>query len=813
MYLFKGLKFNYISIEIKCFRHMSTKNKTCPSWDDDKMFKQRKLATELLKKRIYDQKRGKNLVLNNASIRILGDGTQGSFPSLLLNSEGKSYLFNCRPGLQRFCFSNGIKLTNLENIFLTQLSSDNLSGIYGLALTLQDIGSPGLCVHSSLGIEGLFQATNSFMIFNTGIECKTKVYPPGDYSDSGMRAEPIIIEHTNSQSEFPKELLASNQPLIAYACKLPDLPGSLNPQKCKELKVPVGPQLSILKSGKDIQLADGTIVRSVEVCGPKIIGQYFIVIECPSDDHLEWLKNSSRLNYLRKMSRETDEHQLDFVIHLGPYETLNGNLYQEWMGQFQPDTKHFLIHGKNPEMINLLDCTRHQYLLHKIDPNIFASPQLPESISRLIETESIQTKSQPEADTALDYHSEHKLVLVDEYESLGNHTELRSLDKLTIRPKKILETPEKKIDLDLVFRQAIASEDFNHIYEDITSQIDSLPPTKEYEPELVFLGTGSAIPSKYRNTSGILFNITYPRDFSVILDCGEDTYGQLYRMYGKTDSDRILRQLKVIFITHHHADHHIGLSQLLSKRKLVTNEPILLLLPPGVDNILEYHNDNVENISSLYKTFSTRYLKTKPGDGNTYLNHVFGRKSDIQSMTDGLIERIDAVQVDHCVHACGFVISFKIGHPDMQSFTLTYSGDCRPSENLAKAGANCDLLIHEATMDHRGQDDAVMKKHSTTHEAIDISRKMGAKFTVLTHFSQKYPKTPLFTEEFDEKIGYAFDNLKLRCPSHFPRLPKLKPLFKEIFKDSFVDIETRYLRSQASKDQIMNAMQSASQSM
>jgi hypothetical protein len=45
--------------------------------------------------------------------------------------------------------------------------------------------------------------------------------------------------------------------------------------------------------------------------------------------------------------------------------------------------------------------------------------------------------------------------------------------------------------------------------------------------ELVFLGTGSAVPSKYRNVSAILLRL--PRHGALMLDCGEGSYGQLVR--------------------------------------------------------------------------------------------------------------------------------------------------------------------------------------------------------------------------------------------------------------------------------------------
>ena len=49
-------------------------------------------------------------------------------------------------------------------------------------------------------------------------------------------------------------------------------------------------------------------------------------------------------------------------------------------------------------------------------------------------------------------------------------------------------------------------------------------------PEVTFLGTGSSVPSKYRNVTGILVE-TEPESF-IILDCGEGTLGQLVRLHG-----------------------------------------------------------------------------------------------------------------------------------------------------------------------------------------------------------------------------------------------------------------------------------------
>lgn len=62
-------------------------------------------------------------------------------------------------------------------------------------------------------------------------------------------------------------------------------------------------------------------------------------------------------------------------------------------------------------------------------------------------------------------------------------------------------------------------------------------------PKIVMLGTGSSIPGKVRNTSGILLRVD--KDHSMVLDCGEGTFGQIMKIYGRSETDKILKTIKV----------------------------------------------------------------------------------------------------------------------------------------------------------------------------------------------------------------------------------------------------------------------------
>lgn len=71
-------------------------------------------------------------------------------------------------------------------------------------------------------------------------------------------------------------------------------------------------------------------------------------------------------------------------------------------------------------------------------------------------------------------------------------------------------------------------------------------------------------PSKYRNVSSIYLEMV-PQN-GILLDCGEGTYYQLYNHFGFERIDEIVLQTKIIFITHIHSDHNLGILDLISQR-------------------------------------------------------------------------------------------------------------------------------------------------------------------------------------------------------------------------------------------------------
>ena len=71
------------------------------------------------------------------------------------------------------------------------------------------------------------------------------------------------------------------RPCQAYICEFSPRPGRLDVVKCVELGVVPGPMLGQLKSGHDVTLKDGRIVRSKDVVGNSSPASSYLILDVP----------------------------------------------------------------------------------------------------------------------------------------------------------------------------------------------------------------------------------------------------------------------------------------------------------------------------------------------------------------------------------------------------------------------------------------------------------------------------------------------------------------------------------------------------
>ncbi|CAG5897240.1 unnamed protein product [Menidia menidia] len=140
--------------------------------------------------------------------------------------------------------------------------------------------------------------------------------------------------------------------------------------------------------------------------------------------------------------------------------------------------------------------------------------------------------------------------------------------------------------------------------------------------------------------------------------------------------------------------------------------------------------------------------------------------------------------VRHCKNAFGCSFQHQSG------WKLAFSGDTMPADALVAVGKDATLLIHEATLEDELEEEALEKRHSTTSQAIGIGMRMNADFIMLNHFSQRYAKIPLFSEDFNDRVGVSFDHMRI-CFRDFKILPKLTPALKTLFAEDIGEMEER----------------------
>lgn len=79
--------------------------------------------------------------------------------------------------------------------------------------------------------------------------------------------------------------------------------------------------------------------------------------------------------------------------------------------------------------------------------------------------------------------------------------------------------------------------------------------------------------------SGI--GIVIPSHGLILMDVGEGTFGQMTRLYGLEGAMSALKTLRFIFISHLHADHHMGTVKILLawSQVMATHNFIFLVAP------------------------------------------------------------------------------------------------------------------------------------------------------------------------------------------------------------------------------------------
>ncbi|KAG4074978.1 hypothetical protein HA402_014557 [Bradysia odoriphaga] len=762
-----------------------------------------KHIAEAQKQRLKIKQKSQNYVPGTVNVQVLGSGAPGSPATIYLFTDQFRYLFNCGEGTQRLAHEHKTKLSRLEHIFMTRSNWERTGGLPGLSLTLQDTGVPNLTLHGPDGLGDLFSAMKRFVILkDLKVEAPTcedgPIYEDQVLSVKGISFEknvtdpradneqqnnsPSVVDDTNYYSlendNATGEVSNSSSPLtleseiknrcastvMSFICRLKPRAGKLDLEKCVDKGIPPGPLLGQLKNGCSVTLPDGTTVHSKDVCSGEDPGPTFIVVDIPSAEFLDSFKEKEEQFLVHQSASACGDQIASLVIHFSPQRVIDTPVYQDFMKKFAKSTKHLVLNETN-RFSGYVSSHRYQIQLNQLNENVF--PILAEY--------QMDTECHNQTVSHKKFKSDESIVTNGVTDGSPDVTHPRCEPAITstyyhLRPYNGFDrSNEQTVCRDEYINESAAIPGFIDSLNELKQQLrqsyanEKISRADEY-PKILFLGTGSCIPNKVRNVSAILVHTT-PTS-SILLDCGEGTIGQIIRFYGPEKAREILRNLKAIYVSHLHADHHLGLIGILDERRrlLPDTSPIMLLAPIQIASFLDFYDKRIDSIRNEYFLVPNGDLLDQP-------------LSDERTAELGL-NYIATCLVRHCPHAFGIAFEINADEP----FKITYSGDTIPCQELVRLGQNSTLLIHEATMEDELLEQAKHKMHSTVSQAIEQGAKMNAKYTLLTHFSQRYAKIPRLEGDISTNVGVAFDNMEVTgvdLKYLHVMFPTLKVLFTE----------------------------------
>ncbi|MBE6023144.1 MAG: ribonuclease Z [Cellulosilyticum sp.] len=269
--------------------------------------------------------------------------------------------------------------------------------------------------------------------------------------------------------------------------------------------------------------------------------------------------------------------------------------------------------------------------------------------------------------------------------------------------------------------------------------------------DICLLGTGGMLPLPDRYLTAMLARFNGRK---LLIDCGEGTQVTM-RLLGWG-----YKTLDIICFTHYHGDHVTGLpGLLLTLNNTGRTEPLTLIGPPGLRKVVEGLTVVSRDIGFELKFMELSYEKQSLQVGDFHITVLpvphnvkcFAYTIENHRLPKFLVEKARENEVPQRIWKAlqqGNTLEFegKTYTPDMvlgearKGIKISYSTDCRPTQELQEMIAGSDLFICEGMYTDDEYLSQVKKhKHMLASEAATLAKNAQVKELWLTHFSPALP--------------------------------------------------------------------------
>lgn len=213
--------------------------------------------------------------------------------------------------------------------------------------------------------------------------------------------------------------------------------------------------------------------------------------------------------------------------------------------------------------------------------------------------------------------------------------------------------------------------------------------------EILFLGTAGGPPLRLDRSEPSTLLIVDGREY--LIDCGIGTVRRMVEAGIRSE------QVETIFLTHLHADHDLGLADVMANDFLYagpasTGRPISIYGPPQTSELV---NAAFRFVTVGFRPFaaenSAAYQVVNGGFASPFVTHEFNRDGAI--FQDGRI-RVTAAENSH------YALMPAQRRREMKSYSyristpygaIVFTGDTGPSEAVARLAKGADVLVAEAS--------------------------------------------------------------------------------------------------------------------